>query len=139
MSYPMQLIKDIVDSLDHSIEEFFHKYKGKCKLNQTIFEYYVSEVLSERFQNHTREDKLAPLALKVTKSKNDKKRYIYNTYMNSYLGIPVTSKDHPFYFMTQVPESMYVNTFGNRTIEDFIEEHRGNCEIWNFFPGTKQC
>ena len=132
--YSRRFIEELLKHIDPEISEFFNKkhdiFKFPC---QTMSE-LIDETLMDYLEGKTSREDLIPVISKIKKSRLQKRARWYKSYINDIDTINIDDPKHPLSHIINMARSLpieqYVNIFGDKEIEEIIEEYKLKAAAW---------
>ncbi len=132
--YSRRFIEELLKHIAPEISEFFNKkhdiFKFPC---QTMSE-LIDETLMDYLEGKTSREDLIPVISKIKKSRLQKRARWYKSYINDIDTINIDDPKHPLSHIINMARSLpieqYVNIFGDKEIEEIIEEYKLKAAAW---------
>lgn len=132
--YSRQFIEELAKHIDPVIIEFFNKKHSLFKFPCATVTELIDETLMDYLEGKTSREDLLPIISKIKKSRLQKRSRWYTSYMNDIESISIDDSKHPLAFIINMARSLpvdqYVNTFGEKELDDIIEEYKQLATEW---------
>lgn len=132
--YSRQFIEELAKHIDPVIIEFFNKKHSLFKFPCATVTELIDETLMDYLEGKTSREDLLPVISKIKKSRLQKRSRWYTSYMNDIESISIDDSKHPLAFIINMARSLpvdqYVNTFGEKELDDIIDEYKQLATEW---------
>jgi hypothetical protein len=138
--YSRQFIEELAKHIDPTITEFFNKKHSILKFPCTSMTMLIDETLMEYLEGKTSREDLLPIINKIKKSRLQKRARWYKSYISDMETMSLDDPKHPvagiINMARSLPVDQYVNLFGDKTLEEIIEEYKDKATQWKNDPNS---
>lgn len=132
--YSRQFIEELSKHVDTVIVDFFNKKHDIFKFPCLTIAELIDETLMEYLDGKTSREDLIPIINKIKKSRLQKRSRWYKSYINDIETINIDDEKHPLAHIISMARSLpleqYVTVFGDKDLNEIIEENKQNATLW---------
>lgn len=134
MKYSKQLIGEIVKNINPELVEFFDVKKDPLKFPAADIKGAVETAMETYFKGEMNREELMSIMSVVRESRQKKKQRWYSSCISDIEKMSADDPSHPFAHMISMAKNMspkdYRDYFGQKTIEDIINEEKKKVDAW---------
>lgn len=138
--YSRQFIEELAKHIDPTIIEFFYKKNGILKFPCNNLTEIIDETLMNYLEGKTSREDLIPIINKIKKSRLQKRARWYKSYINDIDTMSFDDPKHPvaniINMARSLPVDQYVNLFGDKELEEIVEEYKKKATDWKNDPNS---
>ena len=132
--YSRQFVEELAKHIDPTITDFFNKKHIIFKFPCSSLSDLIDETLMDYLEGKTSREDLIPIINKIKKSRLQKRARWYKSYINDIETISIDDAKHPLAHIINMARSLpveqYVNVFGDKDLDEIIEESKTLATEW---------
>ena len=145
--YSRQFIEELSKHIDPAIIDFFNMKHDLFKFPASNIPELIDETLMDYLEGKTSREDLVPIISKIKKSRLQKRARWYTSYIDDIEHLTIDDPKHPLAHVINLARSLpidqYAIMFGNKEIDDIIEDYKQKAKEWKdnsnslliLFPG----
>ena len=145
--YSRQFIEELSKHIDPAIIDFFNMKHDLFKFPASNIPELIDETLMDYLEGKTSREDLVPIISKIKKSRLQKRARWYTSYIDDINHLTIDDPKHPLAHVINLARSLpidqYAIMFGNKEIDDIIEDYKQKAKEWKdnsnslliLFPG----
>lgn len=132
--YSRRFIEELEKHIDPTIIEFFEKKRNLLKFPCNSMTELIDETLMNYLEGKTSREDLIPVINKIKKSRLQKRARWYKSYITDIETMTLDDPKHPVASVINMARSLpidqYVNIFGDKELDEIIEEYKERATVW---------
>ena len=132
--YSRQFIEELSKHIDPAIIDFFNMKHDLFKFPASNIPELIDETLMDYLEGKTSREDLVPIINKIKKSRLQKRARWYTSYIDDIEHLTIDDPKHPLAHVINLARSLpidqYAAMFGNKEIDDIIEDYKQKAKEW---------